>query len=750
VRVDVQEATTGVRFLCLLIPALAPAIALAEQASASPAGTGRALEEIVVTAQRREEPLQQVPVAVTALNSKDLEARQLRRLQGIQYAAPNLGIWPVQANPMTATISMRGQVEPDLVPTYDSAVGLYLDGVYIARATGANLDLVDLQRVEVLRGPQGTLFGRNSIGGAISLVTNKPAPDLESTLSASVGNFDSFDATAILNVPFHASDNAVRVALEHREHDGFGFAVPIDRELSDDDTDFVRIQLRLSPADNWLVDLAYDLTSVRDSTQLVTFLGAYDDALEVPAAAGHPDDDLSRYLDTGDGRVMSNRAGGFDARVWGVAATLTGRADAVTLQSITSWRFLDLAIDDNDNDGTPYDLAATLHRDQQERQFSQELQLIGDGLEDRLHWTGGAIFFGETATLHGANIETAPPYDFANQLRGTTHNESLAAYAQVRYALTDGLHLSAGVRYNEDWRELVSANSRLRLADGVEQCLLVPEIVDPGQACRATLPGQSYGYWPYTLGLDYSPSGDLMVYGKISHGARAGGFNMRGSTSLDLLTFDPEHVIAYEIGAKSETFDHRLRIDLALFHTDYDDIQLGQFVEDPVNGDSTVIKQNAGEAYIEGGELEVAALLGGVQLSGALGLAHGRYTHIEPGVIDVQQGEQFVFPTLTYSVAVDVPVHLQSAELDLHADYAGHDDDLRLAGRCGCDNAIGLLNVTVAYRRKGSPLEFGVWARNLADTRYMAQAFDFGNLVNGFPGDPRVYGASVTWKLAGP
>jgi len=732
--------TRSVAVAC--VAALAALAAAAHASGAVAAATPASLEEVIVTAQRRSEDLQRVPVALTALSALDLQQRQLDTLSDLQYAAPNLAVWPVVGNSMTATISMRGQVEPDLLPTNDPAVATYLDGVYIGRMTGANLDLLDLERVEVLRGPQGTLYGRNALGGAISLISRKPLPKLEASLSASAGNFASREFRGMLNVPLSAERSALRIAASHVQHDGYGRAVLLGAELSDADTDYVRTQLRLWPAPGWTIDLAADLTSAHHSSQLITFNSAFGEANDIPAASGHPEDQLDNYRGNAADAIKDNRVGPFAARIWGVAATVGAELGIASLTSITAFRRLDLSIRDTDLDGTPYDLAAVISRDQSEYQFSQEVQLNIAGAGGRSRWTAGALYFSESGALFAHNANLVPLSPAENLTRGIAENESAALWLQLRQSLSSRFGVTAGVRYNVDWRRLISRNAALE--DGQEVCQLDPSIVDAPGVCQATLPVHRFSYVPFTLGVDFAANDAEFLYAKVSRGYRAGGFNMRGGTPVDLLTFAPEHVTSYEIGSKTE-LRRRLRFDLSVFYSDFRDIQLGEDVPDPIQG-TTFIKQNGGRARLIGGEAELIAYLGKLRVSGALGITDGKYLQLPPSA-GIVLSTPLGLPKTTVSAAVDLPLNTAAGEVLLHADYAWHSDDgsPEFQARCRCHNAYGLLNALVTFTVRGTGLQLGLWGRNLTNTRYLAQSVDFDYLIDTIPGDPRTLGAQVSY-----
>jgi iron complex outermembrane receptor protein len=699
------------------------------------------LEEVIVTAQRYEENLQQVPIAVTALSGEQLELHQIRELTQLQLAAPSLVIWPIPGNSFTTTISMRGQGEYDFVPTVDPAVGTYLDGVYVARMTGANLELVDMQRVEVMRGPQGTLFGRNTIGGAINLVPNPPTREHAAEVSVSAGNYSEFDATGMLNLPFTMADGALRIAARHQEHSGYGHAILLDRELSDDDTDFVRSQLRLAPAPDWTLDVSADLTEVRTGSQLTYLVAAFPPTDQIPPAAGHPDDDLNNYTHVTDGNTQANRAGGFDARIWGVAAKVTWQQPRFSLRSITAYRALDAEIRDYDFDATPYDIDWLVERIQDESQFSQEFQLHG-GSEGSFDWTAGLLFFTETAGIDGHLVSFEPINDTEFLTRAVAENDSAAAYLQVTRSMTPATRLTGGLRYNVDWRRLISGNAFM--VDGSESCWLDASLLDSPDACKATLPRRRFNYVPFTIGIDHLMHNGTLLYAKVSRGFRAGGYNMRGGTPVAFLAYGPEDVTSFEIGAKTELAARRLRLNAALYRSNIDDIQIGEAVPDPIVGLSFV-RQNGGRARIAGGELEAVALLGPLRITGGLGVAIGKYLELAPAVVGVTDNTPLGLPETTFSLAGDLPI----GPLHLHVDYAWHSEDIDAVfrARCSCSNAYGLLNARVDLDVARSRLQFGLWGRNLTATRYMAQWVDFVDYINQVPGDPRTYGLSATYRV---
>src|SRR5688572_1063108 len=578
------------------------------------------LEEIVVTARRREERLLDVPISLSVLPDVALERLQIDDVVALQYAVPNMTVTPWPGTPARATITMRGQVEPDRFPTVDPAVGVYLDGAYVARMGGANLDLIDMERVEVLRGPQGTLYGRNTIGGAINLIPKRPDRTFAAELTAGAGNYDRVDLEAIVNIPHGGDGHAVRVAASHTEHSGYGRNTLLDLDLNEDDTDFLRAQLRLAPADRWDLNFSVDYTRTRADVGLVTLLAASPTSNLFPVLAGHPDDRLENYADPTARSVQANRGETGESEIRGASGALEVELASFAVKALSAYRRLDTDDGAKDLDGTPYDVFAIAGRGEDQEQWNHELQAYGDAFGDRLSWIGGLYYFEEAAFFfeHFLAVESTTLVSVELRPAGTARNESAAAYVQLVYALSPKLRITGGLRYNEDRRQLTSTNSRV--TDGVESCALAPDLRDAPDVCKATLPERGFSYAPWTFGVDVIPAPDALLYAKASRGHRAGGYNFRAVSGTDADTFGPEQVTTYEIGARAELFDRRLRMGLSLYQSLFDDVQVRTHVLLPGEAVFGALTQNAGEARIEGGELEVEALLGPLKLSGTLGI----------------------------------------------------------------------------------------------------------------------------------
>jgi iron complex outermembrane receptor protein len=422
----------------------------------------------------------------------------------------------------------------------------------------------------------------------------------------------------------------------------------------------------------------------------------------------------------------------------------------LTFKSITAYRSLKTHAFDSDQDGTPYDLGVILYRGDRQHQFSQEFQAYGAALNDRLNWISGLHYLVEGATFDQQFRIFVPPTSSwsENQPSGNARNDSLAAYGQVTYALTPTLRITAGARYNEDARQLTSRNARR--VGAATFCTLSPALRDQTGLCQATLPERKFRYLPWTVGFDFKPVEQAMLYAKLSRGYRAGGYNVRGTTQVDLATFDPERVTEVEVGAKAELFSHRLRLNLALFRSLFDNIQLSQREMTAPGIPGTAFIANGGEAKVEGAELEVTALLGRLRLGGSVGILHPAFTKLNPNVVGVTLDSKFRnTPESNASLVADLPILTGFAEVNLHADYSWRDNmsfsyDPTSPAR---QAAYGLLNAMVSIRFDRADLELALWARNLADRRYITYAFENGFYISATPGDPRTFGASLAYRF---
>ncbi len=739
---------------CLAAPA-----AMGQEATQ--AGSAGQVADIVVTATRREERLQDVPVAVTALSADNLEQQQITSVDALQRAAPNLTIGAISGDPTQAVISIRGPTNLDSTISLDPAAGLYLDGVYIARASGANLRMIDVARVEVLRGPQGTLFGRNTIGGAINVVPQRPEGAFGGSLEVGIGNFESREITGILNVPFDGDRAGLRLVAHHSERDGYAQSSLTNDELDADDTDYFRAIASFELNPNWSVLLSADYTQTENTGQWINLLQStplFDTFVAI--ASGFTLPDASSFVGYTDRPALN--AGGFEGETWGVGATITGELGGATIKSITALR--NTARETvADADATPFTALQTVLADSDVEQFSQEVQLYGQSFDDRLDWIIGAYYFsesGEDNTRYRALYPIFTQTTTSNL--GEGENTSWAFYAQGVFSLTERLRFTAGARYVEDERELVLNSTVVNDFTNAVTCgVSAASLPD----CTFNAPSASFDYVPFTLGLDYRFSDEVLGYLKYSRGFRSGGLNIRGTTAAAINAFGPEDLDSWEAGLKGDYFNRRLRLNANVYYQEYNDIQIAYTAVVPPDPTPTNIIENSGDTRTYGIEIEGVAVLGDFTFTLGLGTADAEFTRsANAGVTSVSLDQPVPYtPEWTGSFGVDYRRSTSFGAVRLHADYMYRDDVyMSLAEFVPATSYLGpppsppvpfatfipsygLFNAIATLEFENLGLEVSVWGRNLGDEEYYNFVGDFAFAAYGNPGAPRTYG--VTAKL---
>lgn len=729
----------------------------AQTAAVTPAAsdeTTQTVEQLVVTARRREEDLQDTPISITAFSGSGLAERLITNTEDLGRFTPNMVTsmgQPISGNSSAGAYFIRGIGQIDFLLNTDPGVGVYVDGVYIARAIGSFMDLLDLDRLEVLRGPQGTLFGRNTIGGAVSMTTRKPDDKFAASLDAVVGSYDRRDLGGTLNAPL--SDRAfASIAVLWREQDGYVRRVTDDTRLGDLQSFSGRAALRLIPTDSLTIDLSYDAVretgtsppaNVVQINETAAFASFYNGAIAgppcvpPPSPLNNPRCFNSQWVPTD----LLTEHGAFTSRqktdVDGVTATAAWKvSDTLTLKSITGYRRTQ-ATGTRDGDHTPIMIQDT-DDTYTHTQKSEELQILGTNFGGQLTWIAGAYFFAED----GVNVEFV---DFAPakfKSGGSVDNKNGAVFGQFTYAFRPDLKLTAGARWTKDDKSFTPDQIVL-----VDRAGLFPPGSVPGfrivpfqrfetSAERATP----------LINLSYEPQPDLMVYATYSEGFKSGGFTQRIFPPLPAApSFGPERVKSEEAGAKWEGFEHRVRLNGAVFYTDYSDLQV-QVLE----GVQPLIRNAAG-ATIKGFEAELQAIpADGLRIDAGVGYTDAQYTSLTPSVLaaGVALGNSFPqVPKWTGNLGVRYRADLSGGlSLTPRVDYTYQSATEQDAANTPSlhQRAYGLLSA-------GLKLDAGRWAielfgRNLTDERYFIGGFaDLA--VQGYAeaaiGQPRTWGLSL-------
>ncbi|MFT4518406.1 MAG: iron complex outermembrane receptor protein [Halioglobus sp.] len=606
---------------------------------------GWALEEVLVTAQRRVESLQKAPLSVTALTAETIAELGIVDIEALTRFAPNVTVNKLPAGSSASTVRIRGVANPEVVITTDPKVTLYVDGVLIAKSAGSMLDLIDLERIEVLRGPQGTLFGRNAVGGAIAVHTREPTEDFEFSQTFDVGNLDLFESQTMINVPLMDNEAGTllgRAVYMYHVRDGW-----VQNEAGDDwgteDRQAGRINLAWAKGE-WSARYTYDKTKWREKIP-----APYLEAVADFTIDGTPKNDslasiapgliadtlaaLGREETTLDEFILTHRAsvvpgefiGDHDLDIFGHALTVTkefsdlGVFGDVTLKSITAFRELDsssLA----ELDGTPVPLSRFDTIKKEQDQTTQEFQWVGNTFDDRLDYVLGFYYFDET----GVNLGTNTALDF--RIGGFPQpfseiaedvgidNEAWAIFGQGTLAdvFVEGLDLTLGLRYTQESRGVYIDRVELRagaLQD--QQCDPAAADFDADLCYSFTVDQQeSFDNLSPMANVSYQWNDQNMSYFRIATGYQSGGFNGR-ATSFGAATtpYKEETSISYELGFKSSLWKQRLNLNTAIFYTESDDLQLASFPPGSDNPNVGTVITNAGKSHIYGGELEMVALL---------------------------------------------------------------------------------------------------------------------------------------------
>ncbi len=743
---------------CTLIAAASlAAFALPAGAQTSPPNDEGKVENIVITATRREDGLQDVPAAVTAIRGAQLASDQIVDIKALSARAPSLLITDTPVGKNNMIIGMRGITPTSISSNNDPTVGIYVNGVYYARTAGANAALVDMERVEVIRGPQGTLFGRNTIGGALNMTTRRPTDKLEGSVGIGLGDHGQRSANGVLNLPLGDMVSA-RLVLDHQEHGGYGRSTTLNEPLSDDKSDYLRASLRIRPTQSLDIDLYHDRFK-SDANSQVWILTYFDPKLAAGSLAG-----LGPYVQSGG---FDNTAG-FNPRntvaVENTAATATWHAPAFTLKSISAYRHLD-SVSGYDLDATPLFVNQIQRYGVAGHQLTQELQAYGTAISDQLDWITGLYYLDER--IQDSSLVTQPSgtntLGRLNQF--TVDQRSVSAFAQLTYSLSKDLHATAGLRSVHDTRGidyyppryLTSTGAQLAGASG---CPLIAAGLDQG-GCHYRPADLSFNYTPWTAGLDFRIDRQNMVYGKLSSGFRSGGFQPAGATTAaGYAPFDEEKVLSLELGSKSVLLDGTVRLNLAAYLSKYKDIQ--QIAPHIPAGSTVSVSSvfNAGDATVKGLEADMQWRIGKLDLTGSLGLMDPQFTS------GPYQGQPFVTAAkTTYTLGADYPLALAVGKLTLHADYSWRSKVSFFvpvntntnpfapltAGQIDSNEqaAYGLLNAMATLELNQPRLRLSVWGRNLTNQYYKARSNSF--YLQGYntitPGDPRTVGATLDYRF---
>ena len=759
--------------------------------SAQVAAQSAVLEEIVVTAQKRAENLQEVPVSVTAFSAANLESRSMFNLGNLSSFTPNVDInhGKGDGGSTNAAVFIRGVGQNDFIFPTDPGVGIYLDGVYIARSIGGMLDLADVERIEVLRGPQGTLYGKNTIGGAINVVTSRPSGETSGRVKVTFGERDRQDLEANLSLPLIDNKLYAKLALASKNQDGFSERVSSNLDLGDTNVDAARLGLNWILSEDVSLYLSADASRIRQNGAPGTLLETFDapgglyglyNGLAAPfvgAQLGLPPGSLfdDRWV-TGD-TDKSNGTGPTEDEndTWGVIATLDWEINEnVSFKSITAYREMEATIR-TDIDYSPFPIIHT-DEEQDQEQFSQEFQLSGDS--GKLHWLVGAYYLTEdisdlnTTLLASGIFDTlnvlpaavvplvpgvvcpaAPPAPCAGGA-GNPLNAALdldvrpytsldttnwATFVHLSYALTEQLSLTLGGRYSYEEKEYFI------------------DSVFPNSGNIATPPTKDTQDWSkFTpkIGVDFQVNEDLMVYGSITQGQKSGGWNPRPLQPAEFKRYDQEELTAYEIGLKSKLLDGRMTLNIAAFYSEYEDLQLFANTINPTNGSLLLTVDNAGDVDLYGFEIEIVARpTANLDINFGAGYLENEYQSLSPNTGYSENNELPQAPKWTLNGGVQYRFDLDEAlgSITVRGDvsYRSKTYNDPQNTKAIVQSGYGVVNARISWISPAETWQSSLFVTNLNDKEYFtsAESIPAFGIRNAVYGRPREWGVSLSYHF---
>ncbi|MFN3669741.1 MAG: TonB-dependent receptor [Brevundimonas sp.] len=748
---------------------------------AAPQEDSVGLDDVIVTARRTEEAAQTTPLSISAFSGETLEREGARDVTDLQGAVPNLNIVQGRGSSNATNIYIRGVGQPDALQTFDPAVGVYVDDVYYSRIRGTQFDLLDLQRVEVLRGPQGTLYGKNTIGGALKLVSRTPDTGPYLNMSGTIGDYSERMGRASGGLPINDMF-AIGGAFVYSARGGYVSDPATGAEYNDKDTLGVRLTAAITPTDAFRLDLAADYS--RDDAGMTVgralsplfrtdlLLGSATVLQPAPAAG-------SEY--TFQARTTPGLRNSTELTHSGASAIATWSPnDAFTFKSITASR--DLAYTDYiDIDATQFELGDVLV-DVEQDQFSQEFQLAWDN-GGPVTAVGGVYYLQENIVSHqeayGDDIFAiaGAPVGFTRFIDDDLETESWAAYVNASWQVTDALRLSGGVRYTEESKDYYRTTttdwtipSLLGGPFAGFDALFAPFRADPSFAFTVS---DTWTDVSPMASLDYRITPDAMLYARVSQGFKSGGFNGRANNPGEQQPYDPETVLSYEIGAKTSWMDNRVRANIAAFHNKYEDFQarVSDCVPNPaVPGGACVIALtvlNAGELDISGVELELMARpIPALTLDAQIGYLDSSYgefletrgTVAAPIVYDrsdqepafspdwtARFGAAYVFDLSEYGELTFGAQSRYRSEMALAVDNANVVTGVEFPEMF--QDSYWLYDARIVWDSADGRYSAGLYGRNLSDEVYKTDAQEFSSVAGirtAYYGAPRTLSFTLT------
>jgi len=734
---------------------VAPATLSAQTAESANEGSGE--DVIVVTARRREERMIDVPIAITAYSAEKLEQQGAADITDIGLTTPNTTLEASRGTNSTLSAFIRGIGQQDPVSGFEQGVGIYLDDVYLNRPQAAVLDIYDVERIEVLRGPQGTLYGRNTIGGAVKYVTKRLPQDPSFKARATYGTYDQAEAVVTASMPI---SDIIRIGASGARLSRGGFGDNLTNGLENYNKDIWagRGTLEIGGyGEPILVRISGDYTKDKSNPR-----GGH--RLIPGARSGAPV--LDNVFDTRGGLNDPIQ----DIEAYGLSMNITANlSDTVTLRSISAWR--------KDDTATPIDFDALPAVDldvpgfYRNEQISQEFQLLYEG--DKLNGLVGFYYLDAKAdTLFDVRIFTTFQ-GLTAFTRADVDTETYAVFADFTYDFTEQLSLSLGGRYT--WDERTASILRQNFLGGGSPTFGGAGIPFGGPSTNFKGSANFKKFTP-RASVSFKPTPDHNIYASFSQGFKGGGFDPRGvgvnapttnpngipsdAEVASFLSFAPEEVDSYEIGYKGSLLDGALNVAIAGFYTDYTNVQIPGSVACTVAGLPSFcgVINNAGKATLKGVELEASARLGQdlvasgdrVMLSGSLGYIDAKYdeyiTNIGGTPTDVAQFRSVQNTpewTASGTASYSTPIGEGDLYLGTTLSYRSKTNQFEIANPFIDQKGFALWDANLVYNAPDKRWSIGLHGKNLTNKRYKTSGYTFvaidpttGAIIPGANGQP--------------
>ncbi len=706
------------------------------------------IEEIIVTAQKRSEPLQSVPMTVTAFSEEKILDFRINGLADVVSLTPSLGV--ADFGPASPNLTLRGIGSTDRDAGSDRSVVVFVDEVYMGRAGGSAFDLFDLERIEVLHGPQGTLFGKNVVGGAIHYITKKPAPETDAYFRVGVGNYNLRETRGMFNTPLAENVNS-RFSFSTRDRDGFQTNLRTGNDVDTADNVSVRGQIQFTPSDNLTVLLSADASRDR----------IYGISRKVAPASGFTAF-LGFFPDPNPRNVQTNVDGFFDRDIFGYSGRVDWDTSIGTFTSLTAYRnvkfkhsqdVVGIPLDSSfDANGVPRGFLSVDNTKEDYNMFSQEMRLSSLPSDDKWTWVVGAFFSREDTSRLSIRDRSLlgrtskPSFDQSNVTK------SSAIFGQLTYAVTDRLNLTLGGRYTNDKKDF---GLNVKDASGG-----TADTLNPAKEEFSIVADDSWSEFTPKFVIDYSFTPSALVYASVSKGYKSGGFQgFAPSAAAAVVPFDPETAWSYEIGAKTQWFHDSLQVNLTGFRTDFKDLQFRQRILS-VPGDQSsalVIILNAADAVINGAEasiqwLPVEGLTLGANyayLDTELKKFLNGIPGIAPGFKDLTGNKLPLSPTSAYTLSANYRFSAGDAgTFSIGANYrykGSHFFELTNPPE-GQEPGYGILDGRITYQPTAGSFEIALWVQNATDTLYRSQVQVGARTGISRYGPPKTFGLTLSWR----